>query len=207
MWLRVLVGSFVVVFCLMYWHAGAQMRASIASDQTRDDWQKLRQQIRSHQQHIAHSVPVRRQDAYRNLDRAGIPQLTKAYAETEAMPVQEEVVEAAVQALFARLNVESSRTPKAPRKRLITAGKRAQPKRLLRVAIYEDGQAVGMRTFEVGGSMRGGRTHRRSFLACPGGKCSLTAAMLAPAGSVKQVDRPCDGLFFHKMPPLFSARR
>jgi hypothetical protein len=177
MWLRVLVGAFVVLFCLMYWQApGAPMRASVANNQMRDEWQKLRQEIRSHQERFAQSAPIRSPIAYRNLDSQSIPQLTKAYAETTAMPKQGGEMEAAGQSLSDPLNVRDFRPPDAPRKR-VAARKRAQPKRLVRVAIYEDGRTVGMRTFEVGGRRRG-RTHRR----CPSDKCSLSAALFGSGG-------------------------
>ena len=177
MWLRVWIGSFVVVFCLMYWNApGKPMRASIANDQSFDEWQKLRQEIRSHQQRFAHSAPVPDQNAYRNLGSLSSPQLTKAYAETTAMPDQQEGMEVAGKVLSDPLNVKRFRSQDAPRKR-VTTKERAQPKRLVRVAIYEDGRAVGMHTFKVGGA-RWGRTHQR----CSGDKCSLNAAMFGSDG-------------------------
>src|SRR5687767_2352193 len=96
MLVKVLVASVIVIFGLMYWQAPkSQSQVGAVSPEPAGEWQKLRQQIQSHQQHFAHPVPYRRQDAYRHVERASIPQLTEAYRTSAVTPVQEAVEDAA----------------------------------------------------------------------------------------------------------------
>lgn len=185
MLVKVLVASLIAVFGLMYWQApaGQTLSGSVTAEPA-NEWQKLRQQIQSHQQHFANPAPFRRQDAYRNVERASIPQLTETYTESAQTPVQEEVAEAAPGERTAPFPVAATSSPRRlTSRRTASTATQPHPKRIVRITTYEDGRAVGVRTFEVNGAARGGSAHRRYYLACPGGKCQpLTASMFGTDG-------------------------
>jgi hypothetical protein len=184
MLVKVLVASVIVIFGLMYWQAPkGQSQVGTVSSEPASEWQKLRQQIQSHQQHFAHPPPYRRQDAYRNIERASIPQLTESYRASAMTPVQEDVADAPADHGPAAPATSAS----APIRHTPRAASRDHPqrhvKRIVRITRYEDGRAVGVRTFELNGAGRGGPAHRRYYVACPGGKCpSLTASMFGTGG-------------------------
>jgi hypothetical protein len=185
MWLKALVGFFVVLFGVMYWQSpNGQRDVFDGIGQTHDEWQKLKQQIRAHRKYFTATTTSRRDDVQRNVEHASAPQLTESYAVTDAAPVQEDVVETPAKAQGPNTNnVDGARTRAEPRKRLTSREKRLGPKRLVRITTYEGGRPVRVRTFEAGPAPHGGPPHRRYYVACPGGKCRpLTAAMFGPDG-------------------------
>lgn len=181
MWSKALVGFFVILFGLMYWQSPNSQRGVVDTVGQTDEWKKLKQQIQAHQQRF---TPFRRDDAQRTVEHASVPQLTEASPATDATPVQEEVAEAPAKAEGPiNKKVDGARAPVEPRKHLASQEKQVRPKRLVRVTTYEDGRPVRVRTFQVGPASRGGQSHRRYYVACPGGKCRpLTAAMFKPGG-------------------------
>lgn len=185
MLVKVLVASLIALFGLMYWQA-PERQAQHGSDtaQPASEWQKLRQQIQSHQQHFAAPAPFRRQDAYRNIERASVPQLTESHTASVTAPVQDEVAEIAPdKRVVASTSVADAPPKRQARKRTATNGTQGHSKRIVRITTYEDGRAVGVRTFEVNGAGRGGSAHRRYYVACPGGQCQpLTASMFGTGG-------------------------
>ncbi len=185
MLVKVLVASVIVIFGLMYWQAPkGQSQVGTVSSEPASEWQKLRQQIQSHQQHFAHPAPYRRQDAYRNVERASIPQLTESYRASAMTPVQEEVADAPADHR-PPAPVASASIPRrhAPKRTASRDHPQRQAKRIIRITRYEDGRAIGVRTFELNGAGSGGAAHRRYYVACPGGKCpSLTASMFGTVG-------------------------
>jgi hypothetical protein len=185
MLVMVLVASVIVIFGLMYWQAPkGQSQVGTVSSEPASEWQKLRQQIQSHQQHFAHPAPYRRQDAYRNIERASIPQLTESYRASAMTPVQEAVEDAPADhrppAAVTSVSPPKRHTPKRTASR---DHPQRQAKRIVRITRYEDGRAVGVRTFELNSAGGDGPAHRRYYVACPGGKCpSLTASMFGAGG-------------------------
>jgi hypothetical protein len=186
MLVKVLVASVIAIFGLMYWQAPeGRWQVGAVSPEPVSEWQKLRQQIQSHQHHFTHpTTPYRRQDAYRNVERASIPQLTESYRSSAMTPVQEEVADAPADHR-PPAPVASASIPRrhAPKRTASRDHPQRQAKRIVRITRYEDGRAVGVRTFELKGAGRGGPAHRRYYVACPGGKCpSLTASMFGAGG-------------------------
>lgn len=183
--MKVLVASFVALSGLMYWQ-GPERQAQQRSDTTEpaSEWQKLRQQVQSHQQHFANPAPFRRHDAYRNVDRASIPQLTESHIESAMPSVQEEVAETATDKRAAYTPAADAGPPKRQaRKRMASNGTQTHTRRIVRITTYEDGRAVGVRTIEIAGAARGRPAHRRYYVACPGGQCQpLTASMFGTGG-------------------------
>jgi hypothetical protein len=181
MWLKALVGFFVILFGLMYWQAPNSQRGVVDTVGQADEWQKLKQHIQAHQQRF---TPFRRNDAQRAVEHASVPQLTEASAASDSTPVQEEVAEAPAKAEGPfNKKVDGTRASAEQRTHLAPQEKQVRPKRLVRVTTYEDGRPVRVRTFQVGPALRGGPPHRRYYVACPGGKCRpLTAAMFGPGG-------------------------
>ena len=170
-----MVASVVALFGVMYWQAPEhQTQVGTVSGEPASEWQKLRQQIQSHQQHFASSAPYRRPDAYRNIERASIPQLTESYRASAVAPVHEAVADAAADhrtpPLVTSASAPRRHTPKRTASRDYPKG---QTKRIVRITKYEDGRAVGVRTVALNGAGR----------ACAGSKCpSLTASMFGTAG-------------------------
>jgi hypothetical protein len=182
--LKLLVASLIALFVLMYWQAPeGETQVDAVATEPANEWQKLRQQIQSHQQHFANPAPFRRPDAYRNVERASIPQLTESYTTSAMAPVQEEVADSpADNRPSPPVTAASSAKRDAP-KRTASRGTQSHRKRIVRVTTYEGGRAVGVRTFEIGGAGRGGPAHRRYYVACPGGKCPpVTASMFETGG-------------------------
>jgi hypothetical protein len=185
MWVNVMVASLIALFGLMYWQTPErQTQAGAVPSEPASEWQKLREQIHSHKQHFGNPVPYRRQDAYRHVERASIPQLTESYRASAMTPVHEDVADAPADHGPAAPATSASAPRRHTPKR---AASRDHPqrhvKRIVRITRYEDGRAVGVRTFELSGAGRGGPAHRRYYVACPGGKCpSLTASMFGTGG-------------------------
>jgi hypothetical protein len=185
MWVNALVASLIALFGLMYWQAPERLtQAGAVPNEPASEWQKLGEQIHSHKQHFGNPVPYRRQDAYRHVERASIPQLTESYRASVMTPVQEAVEDAPADHRPPAA-VTSASTPRrhTPKRTASRDHPQRPAKRIVRITRYEDGRAVGVRTFELNGAGRGGPAYRRYYVACPGGKCpSLTASMFGTGG-------------------------
>lgn len=178
-----MVASFIALFGLMYWQApeGQSQIGAVQTEQA-SEWQKLRQQIQTHQQHFASPAPFRRQDAHRHVERASIPQVTESYAANAMRPVQE-AADAATDQRPPSPAIVASAPKRLTPKRTASSDTRTHPKRIVRITTYEGGRAVGVRSFELNVASPGGPAHRRYYVACPGGKCQpLTASMFGPGG-------------------------
>ena len=185
--LRLVVVFFAVLFGLMYWQAPADRGpdAQQTSD-TKDAWDKLRQQIETHRQHFEHTTVFRRHDAKPAMETARAPPPTEAYPIAESEPVQEQIV--SDDSSFPESRNEASRPASIPtRASKKTSGERpadlqhaAPRKRFVRITTYERGHAVRVRTFELPALAHRGLRYERYVVPCPNGKCrQWTASILA----------------------------